>query len=469
MSVTLAPRGAHGGERLVAGGVDEGDRTTVDRDLRGTDGLGDAAGLARGDAGVTDGVEKRRLAVVDVAHDGDHGRTRLEVLRVVIEAEGVLLLLAHDLDVAVEVVGDDLDEVVRHGLGKRERGSQEEEALDDVVGGHAEKLGELLDRGALRDLDHIELREVLVVCDGGVDALLLGCLLGLLDPTLLTAPAASGGFARCLLDGFAGLVEHVASAVDLGLSSHATVAILLVAAASCALLALARTAIRIVGGGLLLLLLGGGRRGWLLLRRAGLSLLALGDGATVALALRLLLGGLFRLLLQDLLLLSNLVEQACEGLGGLGCGVLHAVALSLLGGRLLGGDALLLGLLARGLGDRTLALLLRTLLLAAPLGLYAVFLGLLGGDARLFGDGLLLGPLGCLDLGRACVEEGLELLAHDGDVGVLERGRRRLGRNLHLSEVIEHLLARHAIFLGKVMNASLCHVTNLPKFGLAPR
>mgnify|MGYP003694227057 CR=1 FL=1 len=75
MSVTLAPRGAHGGERLVAGRVDEGDLLAVGRrHLIGADVLGDAAGLAAGHVGLADGVEQRGLAVVDVAHDGDHGR-----------------------------------------------------------------------------------------------------------------------------------------------------------------------------------------------------------------------------------------------------------------------------------------------------------------------------------------------------------------------------------------------------------
>ena len=258
---------------------------------------------------------------------------------------------------------------------------------------------------------------------------------------------------------------------------HAAVAVLLLgASAAGALLAPARVAVRLVGRrrgllgrrragralcrtGLALLALGG----------TGLPLLALGRGATLALALGLLLGGLLGLLLQDLLLLGDLVEQAREGLDRLGGGVLDAVALGLLGGCLLGGDALLLGLLARGLCGGTLALLLGPLLLAALLGLDAVLLGLLGGGTRLLVGCGALGALGRLDLGGASLEDRLELLADDRDVGVLERRRRRLGWNLHVREVIEHLLARHAIFLGKVMYSSLCHVTNLPEFGLAPR
>ena len=73
----LRAAGAHGGERLVARRVEEDDVVAARRrDLVGADVLGDAARLARGDVGVADGVEQRGLAVVDVAHDGDHRRAR---------------------------------------------------------------------------------------------------------------------------------------------------------------------------------------------------------------------------------------------------------------------------------------------------------------------------------------------------------------------------------------------------------
>src|SRR5690606_41957558 len=50
--------------------------TTLFRSVVGTDVLGDAARLASGDAGAADVVQQRGLAVVDVAHDGDHRRAR---------------------------------------------------------------------------------------------------------------------------------------------------------------------------------------------------------------------------------------------------------------------------------------------------------------------------------------------------------------------------------------------------------
>ena len=70
---------AHRGEGLVARRVDEGDLlAALQRDLIGADMLGDAAGLAAGDIGLAQRVEQRGLAVVDMAHDGDDRRARLE-------------------------------------------------------------------------------------------------------------------------------------------------------------------------------------------------------------------------------------------------------------------------------------------------------------------------------------------------------------------------------------------------------
>jgi hypothetical protein len=63
----------------------------VEDDAR-TDVLRDAAGLGLGDARLADRVEKRRLAVVDVTHDGDDRRTWLEVLGLVLEDEPGLFL-----------------------------------------------------------------------------------------------------------------------------------------------------------------------------------------------------------------------------------------------------------------------------------------------------------------------------------------------------------------------------------------
>jgi hypothetical protein len=83
----LGAASAHRGECLVTRRVEERDRPPVDVDGVRADVLGDPARLAGRDVGRSDRVEERRLAVVDVAHDRDHGRARHEVAR---RARGLL-------------------------------------------------------------------------------------------------------------------------------------------------------------------------------------------------------------------------------------------------------------------------------------------------------------------------------------------------------------------------------------------
>ena len=172
----LGAAGAHGRERLVARRVDERDLLAVDLHDRRADVLGDAAGLACGHARVADGVQKRRLAVVDMAHDGDHGRAGLEVLVLVVVHHRVLLLRRHDAHLAAHVVGDELDQLVAHGLRQSEHLAQHEQALDDVVGLHAQDLGEFRHRGSLGDL-----HDGIVEHQRGIEALLDGLQLHALD------------------------------------------------------------------------------------------------------------------------------------------------------------------------------------------------------------------------------------------------------------------------------------------------
>ncbi len=71
----LRTTGTHGGERLVARRVEEGDQSLVavqfGEDLVGTDVLGDAASSPSRTVAFADRVQQSRLAVVDVTHDGD--------------------------------------------------------------------------------------------------------------------------------------------------------------------------------------------------------------------------------------------------------------------------------------------------------------------------------------------------------------------------------------------------------------
>src|ERR1019366_8444810 len=71
---------AHASEGFVAGSVDEHDLAAVQFHVVGADVLGNAAGFTARHVGFADGVQQRSLAVVHVAHDGDHGRPFFEIL-----------------------------------------------------------------------------------------------------------------------------------------------------------------------------------------------------------------------------------------------------------------------------------------------------------------------------------------------------------------------------------------------------
>ncbi len=79
----LRSASTHAGKRFVTRRVEEDDlapegrRVGVgDRNFVGADVLRDAAGFAFSDVGRTNRVEQAGLAMIDVAHDGDHRRTR---------------------------------------------------------------------------------------------------------------------------------------------------------------------------------------------------------------------------------------------------------------------------------------------------------------------------------------------------------------------------------------------------------
>ena len=69
---------AHRGEGRVAGRVEKGDARVLVIDRVGADVLRDAAGFARRDARLANRIHERRLAVIDVAHESDDRRARLE-------------------------------------------------------------------------------------------------------------------------------------------------------------------------------------------------------------------------------------------------------------------------------------------------------------------------------------------------------------------------------------------------------
>ena len=111
---------AHVGKGGMARRVDEGDaRAVLGRNLIGADVLGDPAGLAGYHVRLAQGVEHRRLAVVDMAHHRDDRSPRLQagrVVRVAVQAD-FDVGLADPLDFVAVLAGDQFGGVGVDGLG----------------------------------------------------------------------------------------------------------------------------------------------------------------------------------------------------------------------------------------------------------------------------------------------------------------------------------------------------------------
>ena len=153
----LRTTGTHGGERLVTGGVDEGDAAVVAVDLGvdlvGTDVLGDASGLAGHHVRAAERVEELGLSVVDVTHDGHDRRPDDEVFLVVLVAAeldverleqlAVLVFRGHDLDDVVELLAEQLEGLVVDRLGRGHHLAEAEQHLHELGRIDADPLGEV--------------------------------------------------------------------------------------------------------------------------------------------------------------------------------------------------------------------------------------------------------------------------------------------------------------------------------------
>ena len=404
--------------------------------------------------------------------------------------DGELLFRGHDAHLAAHVVGDELDELVGHGLREREHLAEHEQALDDVVGLHAEQLGELGHGGTLGDLD-----DGIVEHEAGIETALdglhlhalaglgLALLLALLTATLALMGVGGGDGGTCL-------GEHLVALQLLGLHGHLGVTVL----ARRLLLELGHVLLDVHA---------------LLAVLAAAALLPVGIGAA---------GGLLGLLLLDALLLGlDLRKQAVEaGLAGaehrglalgsgshglvgsaLGVAVAQGLFDSLLLGDFLGdgggagtglalgglaGDALLLGLdlacqalegvvrhlLGLGLGccglGRRAALpgTLGALRLAGcALLLDGLTAGALGLGLLALGLGALLGELlGLLGrkLARAFLDLGGQVLANLLHIRFSQHAGMAFCGDPHFMELIEHVLAGHVELLRQLMYSHAGHI-----------
>ena len=144
--------GAHGGEGLMAGGVQKSDfGAGGEFHLIGADMLGDAASLMRRDASMAERIQQAGFAVIDMAHDGDDRRARLQV------GIDVFVAFQADFDVVIGDAAGFMAEFGDHQLGgvgvdRLRQGRHDAElhqGFDDFIaaGGHA--VGELLDGDGL--------------------------------------------------------------------------------------------------------------------------------------------------------------------------------------------------------------------------------------------------------------------------------------------------------------------------------
>jgi hypothetical protein len=145
---------AHRGEGRVAGRIDEGDLAARRRGhLVGADVLRDATRLASHDIGGADRIEQRGLAVIDVTHHGDHGRTRLLLFRRVGDVEQAFFHVGFGdaLDAVPQLLRDELGGVGVDHVGDLHHLALLHEDADHVDGPLRHAVGEFLDRDGFRN------------------------------------------------------------------------------------------------------------------------------------------------------------------------------------------------------------------------------------------------------------------------------------------------------------------------------
>ena len=117
--------------------------------------LGDAAGFAGRHFARADGVEQRGLAVVDVAHDGDHRRARLELRRIVGDVEQAFLDVGfrNAAHAVAHFLGDELGGVGVDRVVDLQHLPLLHQQADDVDRAFRHAVGEFLDGDRLGDGD----------------------------------------------------------------------------------------------------------------------------------------------------------------------------------------------------------------------------------------------------------------------------------------------------------------------------
>ena len=142
----LRAAGAHRRERLVARRVEESDHALRRFHVIGADVLRNPAGFAAGNARAAYRIEQRRLAVVDVAHDGDDRRPRQRFRRRRLRAFGEqrvrVVELGRDRLVAHFLDDDHRRFLIEH-LIDRDHRAELHHRLDDLGGLDAHLAGKI--------------------------------------------------------------------------------------------------------------------------------------------------------------------------------------------------------------------------------------------------------------------------------------------------------------------------------------
>src|ERR1700730_3335595 len=143
---------AHRGECRVTGSVDERYLRTVRRDdLIGANVLRDAASLPGDDIGMTDRVEQRSLAMIDMTHDRHDRGARHKIFAGVrrIEEPFLDIGLGNPLHGVAEFLGDELRRVGIDHIGDFRHLALLHQKLDDIDATLRHAAGEFLDRYCL--------------------------------------------------------------------------------------------------------------------------------------------------------------------------------------------------------------------------------------------------------------------------------------------------------------------------------
>ena len=167
---------AHFGERFMARRIEEGDEIApLGLDLIGADMLGDAARLAAHHIGAAQRVEERGLAVIDMAHDRDHRRARLQRTGLIDIGRGIDIDIAfrHALDVVAEFLDQQFGRVLVDDVVARDRHAHLEQRPHQIGALFGHPVGEFLhgDRLGHDDIAHLLFARLLLAGEMGAPLL----------------------------------------------------------------------------------------------------------------------------------------------------------------------------------------------------------------------------------------------------------------------------------------------------------